>query len=158
MEAVPRLGTSLLVPSVQELAKRSLNEVPSRYIRPVDAPITSTLPKVPIIDMEILLSGDQMELEKLDSACKEWGFFQLINHGVKSSLLKKLKAEIKEFFYLPLEEKKKLWQKPGDVEGFGQAFVLSEEQKLDWGDIFFMVTFPTDLRKPHLFPNLPPSL
>ncbi|KAL6954938.1 hypothetical protein U1Q18_044968, partial [Sarracenia purpurea var. burkii] len=125
MEALPILGTSLLVPSVQELVKRSLIEVPSRYIHPVDAPITSTLPKVPIIDMEILLSGDQIELEKLDSTCKEWGFFQLINHGVKSSLLEKLKAEVKEFFYRPVEEKK-LWQKPGD--GFGDTLEVYTRQ------------------------------
>ncbi|GAY31841.1 hypothetical protein CUMW_272440 [Citrus unshiu] len=57
-----------------------------------------------------------------------------------------------------MEEKKKYWQYPGEVEGFGQAFVVSEEQKLDWGDLFFMTTLPVHLRKPHLFPKLPPSL
>ena len=54
-----------------------------------------------------------------------------------------------------MEEKKKFWQYPGEVEGFGQAFVVSEEQKLDWADLFFMVTQPVHLRKPHLFPQLP---
>uniref|UniRef100_A0A2P2J227 SENESCENCE-RELATED GENE 1 family protein n=1 Tax=Rhizophora mucronata TaxID=61149 RepID=A0A2P2J227_RHIMU len=32
---------------------------------------------------------------------------------------------------------------------------MSEDQKLDWGDLFFMVTQPVDLRKPHLFPKFP---
>ncbi|KAH7837305.1 hypothetical protein Vadar_012299 [Vaccinium darrowii] len=54
-----------------------------------------------------------------------------------------------------VEEKNKLWQQPGDLEGFGQAFVVSEEQKLDWADLFYMVTLPTHLRKPHLFSKLP---
>lgn len=54
-----------------------------------------------------------------------------------------------------MEEKKKYWQLPGEVEGFGQAFVVSEEQKLDWGDIFFMTTLPVHLRRPNLFPKLP---
>jgi len=54
-----------------------------------------------------------------------------------------------------MEEKKRFWQYPGEIEGFGQAFVVSEEQKLDWGDLFFMVTQPANLRKPHLFPKLP---
>ncbi|KAF5944772.1 hypothetical protein HYC85_018849 [Camellia sinensis] len=63
--------------------------------------------------------------------------------------------ETQEFFNLPMEEKKKFWQDPGDVEGFGQAFVVSEEQKLDWGDLFFLTTLPTHLRKPNLFPMLP---
>ncbi|KAG5517123.1 hypothetical protein RHGRI_037772 [Rhododendron griersonianum] len=160
MEAkLETLGSSLPVPCVQELAKESLTTVPVRYVRPdQDLPITSyptSIPDLPIIDMEKLLSGDHMELKKLDTACKEWGFFQLIDHGVSSTLLEKVKLEINEFFNLPMEEKKKFWQDSGDIEGFGQAFVLSEEQKLDWGDMFYLVTLPTHLRKPHLFPKLP---
>ena len=82
-------------------------------------------------------------------------FEQLINHGVSISLVEKVKLGIQELFNLPREEKKKLWQVPGDLEGFGQAFVVSEEQKLDWGDMFYMVTRPIHLRKPHLFPKIP---
>ena len=80
---------------------------------------------------------------------------QLINHGVSISLVEKVKVGIQELFNLPREEKKKLWQLPGDLEGFGQAFVVSEEQKLDWGDMFYLVTRPIHLRKPHLFPKIP---
>ena len=67
----------------------------------------------------------------------------------------KVKKGIQGLFNLSMEEKKKLRQRPGDLEGFGQAFVVSEEQRLDWGDMFYMTAFPTHLRKPHLFPNLP---
>ena len=66
-----------------------------------------------------------------------------------------MRREVEEFFDLAMEEKKKYWQNKGEVEGFGQAFVISEEQKLDWNDIFFLTTLPLDLRKPHLFPKLP---
>lgn len=55
-----------------------------------------------------------------------------------------------------MEEKKNFWQQEGDLEGFGQAFVVSEERKLNWVDMFYMLTLPTNLRKPHLFPKLPP--
>lgn len=79
----------------------------------------------------------------------------MINHGISSSLVEKVKEEVQDFFKLPIEEKKKFWQTPGEVEGFGQAFVVSEEQKLDWNDIFFLTTLPMDRRKPHLFPELP---
>ncbi|KAA3476846.1 protein SRG1-like [Gossypium australe] len=104
-----KLGISLLVPSVQELAKKPLKEVPPRYVHDEDSPIIShsnPLPQVPVIDMQKLSS--QQELEKLHYACKEWGFFQLINHGVRTSLVEKVKMEIQEFFNLPMEEKKKL--------------------------------------------------
>ncbi|KAJ0082313.1 hypothetical protein Patl1_10276 [Pistacia atlantica] len=100
-------------------------------------------------------SRSSFQLDKLHRACKEWGFFQLINHGVSSSLVEKVKIETQEFFNLPMEEKKKYWQKAGDVEGFGQAFVMSEEQKLDWANMFFVTSLPFHLRKPHLIPKLP---
>ena len=74
---------------------------------------------------------------------------------MSSSLIEKVKEETQEFFKLPLEEKKKYAQTPGDFQGFGQLFVVSEEQKLDWADIFSMITLPSHLRKPHLLPKLP---
>jgi isopenicillin N synthase-like dioxygenase len=66
-----------------------------------------------------------------------------------------MKQEIQGFFNLPIEEKEKFSQVTGDVEGYGQAFVVSEEQKLDWADLFFILTLPNYLRKPHLIPKLP---
>ena len=84
--------------------------------------------------------------------------FQLINHGVDDSLVNKVKEGIQGLFNLPMEEKSKYWQRPEEMEGFGQAFVVSEEQKLDWGDIFYMITLPKHARKPYLFPMLPQPL
>lgn len=160
-----KLGGSLKVPNVQELAKQQLAAVPPRYVRDdiENQSYNSTilLPQVPVIDMKKLLEigdNDDSELKMLHLACKEWGFFQLLNHGVSSSLVEKVKSEIQAFFDLPMEEKKKFEQQEGDTEGYGQAFVVSEEQKLDWADILYMITLPTNLRKPHLFPRLPLSL
>ncbi|XP_054778617.1 oxoglutarate-dependent flavonoid 7-O-demethylase 1-like isoform X1 [Prosopis cineraria] len=161
-----KLGSSLPVPSVQELAKESLSRVPPRYVRShhdaqqEDAdPFSSTVNfslQVPIIDFSDL-SPDlkASELHKFHSACQHWGFFQVINHGVEESLVERVKNGIREFLNLPMEQKKKFWQTAEDVEGFGQGFVVSEEQKLDWADMFYMLTHPPSLRKPHLFPNLP---
>ncbi|XP_038723415.1 protein SRG1-like [Tripterygium wilfordii] len=162
-QKLTRLGGSLLVPSVQELAKEPLKTLPPRYVRtdqdpPFTSPDTAAFPQqIPVIDMHMLKSEEFMnsELQKFHNACKEWGFFQLQNHGVSEELVEKVKKEVQEFFNLPKEEKKKCWQQPGDLEGFGQAFVVSEEQKLDWSDMFYIVTLPTQLRKPHLFANLP---
>ncbi|KAE8726238.1 putative Senescence-related protein 1 [Hibiscus syriacus] len=142
----PKLGSSLLVPSVQEIAKKPLLKLPPPYVRTdEDSPIvshTNPSPQVPVLDMQKLLS--QQELEQLHHACKEWGFFQLINHGVSSSLVEKMKMEVQRFFNLPMQEKKLLWQKPDEIEGFGQAFVFSEDQKLNWADMFYMITLPTE--------------
>ncbi|KAL5727263.1 Protein srg1 [Ranunculus cassubicifolius] len=63
----------------------------------------------------------ELELDRLHMACKEWGFFQLVNHEV---LVDKIKQEIQDFFEPPLEEKKKFWQYENEVEGFGQSLVV----------------------------------
>ncbi|TKY49255.1 SRG1 protein [Spatholobus suberectus] len=163
MEEIKNLsGTSLLVPSVQELAKQNISTVPQRYIQPQHEDIVvisepNSVLDIPVINMHNLFSEESgsSELDKLHLACKEWGFFQLINHGVSPSLVEKVKLEIQDFFNLPMSEKKKFWQSPKHMEGFGQAFVVSEDQKLDWADLFFMTTLPKHLRMPHLFPQLP---
>ncbi|CAN1230395.1 Protein SRG1 [Linum grandiflorum] len=114
--------------------------VPDRYIRPEQDPpsAATSAVEVPVIDMDKLMDHDQ-----------------LVNHGVSRELVEKVKTEVKDLFNLPPEEKEKYSQRPGELEGFGQAFVLSDEQKLDWGDMFHVTSLPKHLRKPYLFPYLP---
>ncbi|CAI9264014.1 unnamed protein product [Lactuca saligna] len=163
-------GRSLIVPSVQELAKQSMTKIPPRYVRQdhekpllTSSDDTSIL-SVPVIDLHILFSIDSQsstysyELSKLHTAAKEWGFFQVINHGISESLLEDFKREVLSFFKLPMEEKQKLWQKEDSQEGFGQLFVVSEEQKLDWCDMFYVNTLPHNIRNSKLFQKLPPVL
>ncbi|MCL7024762.1 hypothetical protein MKW94_022430 [Papaver nudicaule] len=166
------IGSSppIVVPSVHELVKENISEIPNRYIRS-----TSNLDheyhhrddstanyNIPVIDVQGLLSGETVladsELHKLHSACQDWGFFQVVNHGISSLLIEKLKLEIHSLFQLPPDEKKKIWQVPGDMEGFGQQFVVSDDQKLDWSDMFYVNALPTDLRNPQLFARIPPVL
>ncbi|XP_020239833.1 codeine O-demethylase [Cajanus cajan] len=156
-----KIGSSLRIPSsVKELANEALIKVPERYVHPdIDPPIlynTESLSHLPVVDLNKLLSEEVKgpELEKLDLACKEWGFFQLINHGVDVELMEDVKRGVQELFNLPMEEKNKLWQKPGDMEGLGQM-LGSEGGSSDWVDLFYIFTLPSHLRKPHLFPNIP---
>ncbi|PNX73233.1 protein SRG1-like [Trifolium pratense] len=151
--------TSILAPSVQELAKQGIQEVPEQYLQPNQDPVLvsniTSLTQLPIINFDKLLCEDDNEFEKLDQACKEWGFFQLINHGVDSSLVESVKIGVQQFFNLPMEEKKKFWQTEEELQGFGQVYVSLEEQKLRWGDMFYIKTFPLHIRLPHLLPCMP---
>ncbi|CAA7014885.1 unnamed protein product [Microthlaspi erraticum] len=141
--------SSIIVPSVQEMVKEKMITVPPRYVRSDQDKIevaddSSLITEIPIIDMERLSSSIAIDSDS-----------ELVNHGIDPSFLDRLKSEIQDFFNLPMEEKKKFWQNPNEMEGFGQAFVLSEDQKLDWADLFFVIVQPVHLRKPHLFPKLP---
>jgi len=76
-------GTSLLVPSVQELAKEKISTVPARYIQSQQDELVineaNSILEIPVIDMKKLLSLEHgsSELSKLHLACKDWGFFQV---------------------------------------------------------------------------------
>ena len=77
------LEWSLPVPSVQELAIQRLDKVPLRYVRDDLDQITPSNPslRVPLIDVNKLVNPEfhEKELQRLHSACQEWGVFQVIN-------------------------------------------------------------------------------
>ncbi|KAL1561942.1 protein SRG1-like [Salvia divinorum] len=147
--------------NVQELIKTKIQEIPQKYVNGQEPAFPSEF-SVPIIDMKNLFSSGEAkasELEKFHSACKEWGIFQLMNHGLDGSLLEKLRREIHEFYALPLEERLRYKIRAGEFEGYGQNLIQnSGDEKADWAERFYMITNPIRRRKPHLFPELPGSL
>ncbi|KAL3500425.1 hypothetical protein ACH5RR_039518 [Cinchona calisaya] len=58
----------------------------------------------------------------------------------------RMKVVIEEFFKLPLQQKMAYAQLPNSLEGYGQAFVVSEDRKLDWGDMLFLYALPVSQR------------
>ncbi|XP_020086196.1 protein SRG1-like [Ananas comosus] len=156
-------GKSLPVQSVQELVRRDPSSVPERYIRdhaerPKDRGVVSAItPDIPVIDFSLLSGGHEDERKRLDLACKEWGFFQIINHGVEEDLLCRIRKAMGGFFNLSYEEKKKHAMAPNDVHGYGQAFVVSEEQKLDWNDLLYIIVEPTEQRRMKYWPIIVPD-
>ncbi|CAI0396548.1 unnamed protein product [Linum tenue] len=147
------VGGSLPVPNVQQLASR-YEGVPLRYIRPeLELERVSKDDDMSKLNDNVRDGGDDDEAAKLHSACKDWGFFQVINHGVAEEVILKMKEDIQEFFSQPLEEKMKYAQLPNGIEGYGQAFVVSEEQKLDWGDMLYINAQPINRRNMRLWPS-----
>uniref|UniRef100_A0ACD5TMV9 Uncharacterized protein n=1 Tax=Avena sativa TaxID=4498 RepID=A0ACD5TMV9_AVESA len=136
-------------------------EIPERYIRtevhadPLIADAEGYT--LPTIDMSRLLNPEfsKEELAKLGSACENWGFFQLVNHGVDGGLSRQIKADVSEFFSLPLEEKSAVAIPPNGMQGFGHHFVFSKEQKLDWVDLLFLATRPVEERSLDFWPKKP---
>jgi isopenicillin N synthase-like dioxygenase len=156
-------GGSLPVENVQDLAARVNKNVPDQYLRgdtEMGEVLSSESLQIPVVDMS-KLNGNQSdhdtELEKLHLACKDWGFFQLINHGVPEEVIQQVKIDIEEFFKLPLDDKKAYAQLPNTLEGYGQAFVLSEDQKLDWGDMLLLFSQPPSRRNMRFWPKKPAS-
>jgi isopenicillin N synthase-like dioxygenase len=72
-------------------------------------------------------------------------------------VIQDVKRDMIEFFKLPLEAKKVHAQVPGGLEGYGQAFVFSETQKLDWADMIYLMISPKESRDLRFWPTRPPS-
>ena len=73
--------------SVQELIKKPLTSVPQRYItrlhnhEPSSVQDETLSHAIPTLSLKKLIHGGatKTEQEKLNSACKDWGFFQVCN-------------------------------------------------------------------------------
>ncbi|XAR65121.1 Flavanone 3-dioxygenase [Bertholletia excelsa] len=82
----------------------------SKFILPEDKrPLLSQVPSlssIPIIDMA---ENEMVLVKKVSKACEEFGFFQVVNHGVPEELCRRMMAAIEEFFQLPPEERARLF-------------------------------------------------
>ena len=72
-------------------------------------------------------------------------------------MIRDVKRDIAEFFKLPLEARKVHAQLPDGLEGYGQVFVFSEAQKLDWSDMLYLMLRPVESRDMRFWPVQPPS-
>ncbi|KAL0535170.1 hypothetical protein IC582_029494 [Cucumis melo] len=66
---------------------------------------------LPVVDLGRLTGGKVEEEEECKNdiirASKEWGFFQVVNHGISNQLLAKMRAKQIELFKQPFERKSK---------------------------------------------------
>ena len=86
--------------------------------------------EVPTIDLASLESPSEELLRQLSAACREWGFFQIVNHGLDTS---RLRARMAEFFALPLVDKLEIKRARNNSRGFANDELT--KQKVDWKEI-----------------------
>lgn len=117
--------------------------------------------QLPVIEMDGV-DGERRGLvvQQIRSVCEEWGFFQVKNHGVPSSLMKRMQGEIREFFELPYEEKNKIRARTDGStlpdEGYSDRVGL-KEGSANWSDRLRLYTLPAPSRRYELWPKHPPS-
>lgn len=71
---------------------------------------------VPVIDINELSHPDT--LAELDAACREWGFFQAINHGIPEGVIGKMLDETHAFFAQPIAIKRRISRTHDNPWGF----------------------------------------
>ncbi|KMT09134.1 hypothetical protein BVRB_6g132410 [Beta vulgaris subsp. vulgaris] len=147
---------------VQTLAQTKTLKVPPEYIQPPQLrPNHHLLPPpsttIPLIDLSL---SSEILSPQLSSACRHWGAFHVLNHGVPINLLHQMRTVGSSFFEdLDVSQKFKYGcdtNSPAS-EGYGSRMLVSEKDDvvLDWRDYFDHHTFPISRRNPSRWPHYP---
>ncbi|KAK1572105.1 hypothetical protein Q3G72_027701 [Acer saccharum] len=94
----------------------------------------------PVVDLSTLNNGDERgsTMELINDACENWGFFELVNHGISHELLDTVEKLTKEHYRKCMEERFKEM-----VAAKGLAAVQSEVGDIDWESTFYLRHLPT---------------
>ncbi|XP_076943812.1 jasmonate-induced oxygenase 2-like [Bidens hawaiensis] len=151
---------------VQSLSESGKPIIPDRYVKPpLDRPSFNSNPldiNIPLIDLAGMKTGDQTAretiLNEISVACREWGFFQVINHGLSDELVDGAREIWREFFHQSMEVKQKYANSPKTYEGYGSRLGLQKGAILDWSDYYFLHYLPCSLKDHKKWPEKPASL
>ncbi|XP_010416671.1 PREDICTED: 1-aminocyclopropane-1-carboxylate oxidase 5 [Camelina sativa] len=95
---------------------------------------------IPVIDFS-KLNGEEREktLSEIAKACEEWGFFQLMNHGIPLELLNKVKTLSAECYK---KEREEAFKTSSPVKLLNELVQKTSGEKLenvDWEDVFTLL-------------------
>nr|CAH64841.1 1-aminocyclopropane-1-carboxylate oxidase [Carica papaya] len=102
----------------------------------------------PVIDLS-KLNGEEraLTMELIHDACENWGFFELVNHGISHDLMDTVERLTKEHYMKCMEQRFKEM-----VESNGLEAVQSEINDMDWESTFFLRHLPAS--NMHEIPDL----
>ncbi|XP_038980891.1 probable 2-oxoglutarate-dependent dioxygenase At3g111800 isoform X2 [Phoenix dactylifera] len=152
---------------VQALSESGAAVIPERYVKPASErpSLNSTADKIivgiPTIDLGGLAEGTaecRATMRAISDACRDWGFFQVVNHGVSHELMERIQEVWRGFFYLPMEAKTAYANTPLTYEGYGSRVGVEKGAILDWGDYYFLQYLPQSAKNYDKWPSMPISI
>ncbi|XVE55383.1 hypothetical protein DITRI_Ditri03aG0154100 [Diplodiscus trichospermus] len=150
------------VERVQNIANLSKETIPEEFIRTTNeqpglTTVQGTVLEVPVIDLSD--RDENKVLQAVTDASRNWGMFQVVNHGIPDEIIRKLQEVGKAFFELPQEEKE-VYAKPHgsqSLEGYGTKLQKEVEGKKAWVDHLFHKIWPPPEINYQFWPKTPPS-
>ncbi|KAJ4718854.1 1-aminocyclopropane-1-carboxylate oxidase 1 [Melia azedarach] len=92
----------------------------------------------PVISLENINGSERSAiLEKIKDACENWGFFELVNHGISPELMDTVERLTKEHYRKCMEQRFKELVASRALEG-----VQTEINDMDWESTFFVRHLP----------------
>ena len=87
---------------------------------------------IPVINIEQI--DHPATLQLLDTACRDWGFFQVTNHGIDANLIAAIFDQMRAFFAQPSVIKREISRTSSNTWGFFDQELT--KNKRDWKEIF----------------------
>ncbi|KAG2263434.1 hypothetical protein Bca52824_070513 [Brassica carinata] len=100
-------------------------------------------------------SGTGEICRQIVEACENWGVFQVVDHGVDTSLVTDMTRLARDFFALPPNEKLKFNMSGGKKGGFIVSSHLLGEVVQDWREIVTYFSYPVRNRDYSRWPGKP---
>ncbi|XP_027149988.1 1-aminocyclopropane-1-carboxylate oxidase 5-like [Coffea eugenioides] len=94
---------------------------------------------IPVIDFS-KLSGEERAkiMAQIANGCEEWGFFQLVNHGISEELLERVKRVASECYKLEREGGFKNSAKVKMLNELVEKKSSDRLENVDWEDVFLL--------------------
>ncbi|GMI72696.1 ethylene forming enzyme, ethylene-forming enzyme [Hibiscus trionum] len=94
----------------------------------------------PIVDLSKIDSDERgATMDMIKDACENWGFFELMNHGISHELMDAVEKHTKEHYKKCMEQR---FKEMVASKGLDQLVAESEIDDLDWESTFFMRHLP----------------
>ncbi|HEX7037128.1 MAG TPA: 2OG-Fe(II) oxygenase family protein [Pseudomonadales bacterium] len=110
-----------------------------------------TMQNIPVISIADL--GDTATLAALDAACRDWGFFQVVEHGVPAEVTQALQQAMQRFFALPREAKRAILRTAENPWGYFDQELTKNTR--DWKEVFDYGPPSGDVLRPQWPADLP---
>ncbi|KAJ6861551.1 1-aminocyclopropane-1-carboxylate oxidase [Populus alba x Populus x berolinensis] len=146
---------------VKGLADSGVIKIPRFFVHPPEktqqppSKSSNISLQVPIIDFEGFESSRRMEVvNEIRKASENWGFFQVVNHGIPENVMDEMLAGVKRFHEQPQELKMEFYSRDADqrVKFFTGVLLLTQEPAI-WRD-----TVAFDFKDGKLDPQLFPAI
>lgn len=127
-----------------------LEVIPDCYIRP-----PSERPRlnevafpnfIPVVDLDnFSVSARQRVIRNIKDACQQYGFFQIVNHGVHETVIQRMLEVAREFFTMPAEYRADLYSEdPSRVVRLSSSFNVRKETVSNWRNYLRLHCYPLE--------------